>query len=207
MTNIDSLFEGLSSLLPHEWGSYDQTTPGKMYPTNLFNGFSGLLSAKSLFKNTPIWYGTVVTDGLFAPIESTIITLDNVWFGCVFGGALVTGEDADKTIYYQIPETTLENSASLVDVSEMFAQSSIVEIDSLTRVFTPSNMPKLTDVSKMLYKCNSAKGNLPQLWNEGFTLMTTKYLAFAEMSPDKITDYNILKEEHPAFFRDAGYVE
>lgn len=207
VTNIDSLFEGLSSLLPHEWGSYDQTTPGKMYPTNLFNGFSSLLSAKSLFKNTPIWYGTVVTDGLFTPIESTIITLDNLWFGCVFGGALVTGEDADKTIYYQIPETTLENSASLVDVSEMFAQSSIVEIDSLTRVFTPSNMPKLTDVSKLLYKCNSAKGNLPQLWNEGFTLMTTKYLAFAEMSPDKITDYNILKEEHPAFFSDAGYVE
>ena len=199
INSIESLFEGIPSLLPYTWDNLENM--GEMYPPKLFDGFQNLNTAAYTFKNTPIWYGTAVPIGFFDTIAPTLISMKGLWNGVAFGGAY-DGK-------YQIPYyADMTGYAMLSDVSEMFSQSSIVQIQSLISIFTPSLMPRLSNVNTFMYECTSATASdLPALWDPGFSAMSSRYNAYVGMTPDKFPEgrYDELKEKHPAFFNGKDY--
>lgn len=180
--NIESMFRGMTTLLPYQWG--DAYKSGIMYPPTLFENNTELATIKYFFQETIICGNTKIPNQLFAKLTN-LSSLCRMW-----GDTVWVYSD-----YYQREEVFEEemfvNNMNLNDISYMFYNSKGLYIKS--NIFE-KNM-YLTNVMYFLAGGTNVKGSLPEFWNKSsYPYITLTNRCYYNIGGD-IDQLNIYKED------------
>ena len=168
-TVLRSVFNYCRSITPYDYGEGDEM--GIMFHQDMFTYLPKLNTLDSVFAHMVIPNGIKLHPDMFIT-NTNLTTISGLFFECSFG-------DATR---YQIPDNLFRFNFSLTNITNLFAQSSIQNIN-FVNLINKSSHPNLSNVSGFMQGCTLALGTIPIFWLINAAARTT---VFTGVSKTKI---------------------
>ena len=149
LTTMDSVFNA-TGITPYDYGEGDAL--GKMFHEDMYKYLPKLNTLTSNHANTNIPEGVGLHADMFIN-NPNLSNIKGLFSNCHF----------KDTVKYQIPDNLFRFNFSLTNVSSLFAQTELYNINFVNLINKTSH-PNLSQVSLFMWHCDYTSGTIPIFW-------------------------------------------